>query len=98
RWLQQIESVERILAQLGLAHTPSIIALNKADIVVPDKMEAIRRQVALSSTREVVVVSARKAESLRPLLDKAGSMLAKDLLAPFSTESGQKEKRVSRIA
>jgi GTP-binding protein HflX len=98
RWLQQIESVERILAQLGLAQTPSIVALNKADIIEPVKMEAIRRQVTLNNTREVVVVSAREAESLRPLLDKAGSMVAKDLLAPFSTEDGHREKRVSRIA
>jgi GTP-binding protein HflX len=97
RWLQQIDSVERILAQLGLAQTPSIIALNKADVVEPERMEAIRRQVAVNNAREVVVISALRANSLERLLDKAGSMLAKDLLGPFS-ESGHREKRMSRIA
>jgi len=94
RWLQQIESVERILAQLGLAQTPSIIALNKADLMEAEEIEAIRRQLSLENNREVVVVSALDANTLGPLLDKAGSMLAKDLLAPFSTT----EKLVSRIA
>jgi GTP-binding protein HflX len=94
---QQIEAVERILAQLGLAQTPCIVALNKADLVNPEEIETIRRQVALNNNREVVVTSALQANSLEPLLDKAGSMLARDLLAPFS-ESEPGAKGVSRIA
>src|SRR6266536_1877408 len=98
RWLQQLESVERILAGLGLAQTPTLLALNKADAVSPEAVEAIQRQVTLTSSREVVVISARQPETLTPLLDKAGSMLARDLLTPFSAGNGHKERPLSRIA
>ncbi|HZE70617.1 MAG TPA: GTPase HflX [Pyrinomonadaceae bacterium] len=98
RWQQQVESVKRILDQLGLAETPTILALNKADIVPPDVLEAIRRQVTLNGSTEVAIVSARQPETLKGLLDKAGCMLAKDLLAPFSEEQGYREKPLPQIA
>jgi GTPase len=97
RCMQQIESVERILGQLGLAQTPTVMALNKADIVAPDTIAGIERQLKLNSAREVVVISANRPETLKPLLDKVGALLAKDL-STFSTERDVPEEVFSGIA
>ncbi|HEY6121154.1 MAG TPA: GTPase HflX, partial [Pyrinomonadaceae bacterium] len=97
RWSQQIASVERILNQLGLAQVPTILALNKADLVPGEVIDGIKRQVMSDNSREVVVVSAKKADTLGPLLKKAGCMLAKDLLAP-ANEIDYYEKSLTRIA
>jgi GTPase len=98
RCMQQVESVERILGQLGLGQTPTILALNKADAVHPETIKAIQRQLTVNNSRDVVVISARQSETVRPLLDKAGSRLAKDLLSTLPGERGKPEHRISRIA
>jgi len=98
RWQQQLESVARILAGLGLAQTPTLLALNKADAVSPETIDGIQRQVSLTDSPEVVVISGKQPETLRPLLAKAGSMLARDLLTPFSEGNGHKESPLSRTA
>ncbi len=97
RWPQQIESVERILNELGVAETPTIVALNKADVVETSQIEAIRRQITFNNSREVVVISAIRPETLTPLLEKAGSMLARDLLAP-SQGNGHRKTLLSSTA
>jgi GTPase len=81
RWGQQVQSVKRILAELKLADIPSILALNKADLVAPETLEAAVRQARQLDGAETVVISAIKPSTLEPLLEKAGSVLARNLAA-----------------
>jgi len=95
RWPQQIQSVQRILEELQVAQIPTILALNKADLIATDEAEAISRQLAQAGSREVVAISAIDRSTLRPLLEKIGEMLSRDLSA---TNSQDKQNRLSRIA
>jgi len=81
RWVQQVQSVKRILAELKLADIPSILALNKADLVAPEMLEAAVRQARQLDGAETVMISAIKPSTLEPLLEKAGSVLARNLAA-----------------
>src|SRR5712691_1766209 len=83
RWAQQVESVERILRELKLAEIPRLMALNKTDLVDAETMEAMRRQMQTSGQRECVTISATKAHTLQPLLEKAGAILAHNLVSRF---------------
>ena len=97
RWSQQIQSVERILEELQIAQIPSILALNKADLVDADGLQVISRQLAQAGDREVVTISAANPRTLQPLLDKVGEMLSRDL----GLDEGEKAlsaTRLSRIA
>ena len=84
RWPQQVDSVERILGELHLEAIPRIVALNKSDLVDPETMGAIMRQVAQDGARECVAISAMEPRSLQPLLETAGAILARNLLSPFA--------------
>jgi GTP-binding protein HflX len=79
RWPQQVASVERILEDLKFAQLPSILALNKADLVEADTLAGIRRQLSQNGERPVVSLSAIDSKSLQPLLEKVGEMLVYDL-------------------
>jgi GTPase len=79
RWSQQIQSVERILEELHFAQIPSILALNKADLIDAESLQVISRQLAQAGNREVVTVSAINSTTLQPLLEKVGEMLSRDL-------------------
>jgi GTP-binding protein HflX len=79
RWSQQIRSVERILEELQIVQIPSILALNKSDLVDADTLQAIARQLAQAGTSEVVTICATKPRTLQPLLEKVGEMLSRDL-------------------
>jgi GTPase len=93
RWLQQLESVERILTELDYQRIPRLVVLNKADVVEPEAMESIIRQATLSGERECVAISALKTESLRPLLERAGELLARNLVEhPRYTQEGAEEE------
>ena len=96
RWSQQIHSVERILVELHIARIPSILALNKADLVDVETLRAISRQLAQGGDREVVSLAATDQRTLSPLLEKVGQMLSQDLGLP----GGEKalDSRASRIA
>ena len=83
RFEQQVESVERILRDLKLAQIPTIVALNKADLAAPELQAAAVRLITQKG-REVVVISATRAVTLQPLLEKAGAILARDLTGPTS--------------
>jgi GTPase len=83
RWPQQVESVERILAELHLEGIPRVAALNKMDLVEPQAMEAIKRQIEQDGARECVKLSAMDARTLQPLLEKAGVILARNLAGQF---------------
>jgi GTP-binding protein HflX len=80
RWQQQIESVERILQELELAKIPRLLVFNKADLVAPETQDSILRQAAQGG-RECLMVSALERGSLRPLLERIGGLLARDLNA-----------------
>jgi GTP-binding protein HflX len=96
RWPQQIQSVERILEDLHVAQIPSILVLNKADLVEAETVPAISRQLAQGGDREVVAISANDKKTLPPLLEKLGQMLSQDLDQP--QERAFSNPRASRIA
>jgi GTP-binding protein HflX len=79
RWHQQLESVERILGDLGHSRLPRVVAFNKADLLRPSDVESLIRQACAAEERECVAVSAIDPSSLRPLLERAGEILARDL-------------------
>ncbi|MDQ3798916.1 MAG: GTPase HflX [Acidobacteriota bacterium] len=79
RALAQIESVEKILHDLKLNEIPQIIVLNKADLLEENDIEALKRQIALDKQRESVAISAIEPQTLPPLLEQIGEVLAKDL-------------------
>ncbi|MGH9908828.1 MAG: GTPase HflX, partial [Pyrinomonadaceae bacterium] len=85
RFAQQIESVERILRELRLSEIPTIVALNKADLVDAVTMQALVRQVTPKNA-DVVAISATDAGTLDSLLEKASSLLARNLLSGHSEE------------
>ncbi|MDQ3907654.1 MAG: GTPase HflX [Acidobacteriota bacterium] len=82
RWEQQLESVEKILADLGLTHIPRLVVFNKSDLIERETMDAILRQTCAISSRRCVAVSALDPRSLRPMLEAVGSILARDLTSP----------------
>ncbi|HEV2884007.1 MAG TPA: GTPase HflX, partial [Pyrinomonadaceae bacterium] len=98
RMVQQIGSVERILRELQLAEIPTILALNKADLVDENTMQSVFRQVTQEGTREAVVISATDARSIEPLLEKAGTILARNLTTRLHQEEDREAARLSRIA
>lgn len=97
RWSQQIQSVEKILQELHIAQIPSILTLNKADLVDAETLQAIARQLAQGGAREVVSITATDRKTLPPLLNKVGQMLSRDLTSSGS-ENAFDTGRVSRIA
>lgn len=68
--LAQIESVDKILLELKLNSIPSVIVLNKADLLPKDEIEALKRQISLDKDVECVAISAIRPKTLEPLLEK----------------------------
>lgn len=68
--LKQIESVEKVLLELGYSQIPSIIALNKTDLLEEAQVQALKRTIELDKHAEVVAISAIRPESLMPLIEK----------------------------
>ena len=97
RWVQQVQSVKRILAELKLAETPTILALNKSDLLEPDAIDAAVREARQIDNSEIVVISAIKPASLAVLLEKAGGVLARNLGAESAADDKQ-SAALSRIA
>ena len=81
RWVQQVQSVKRILAELDFANIPAILALNKADLLEPEVVEGAVRQARQLDGDETVVISAIRPATLNVLLEKAGTVLARNLAA-----------------
>src|ERR1051325_5734134 len=76
---QHLESVERILNDLGHTDIPRLVVFNKSDLLSAEDLDSLLRQACAVSGRECIAVSALKAETLRPLLERAGAILARDL-------------------
>jgi GTP-binding protein HflX len=79
RWEQQLESVDKILADLDFGNIPRLVVFNKADLVDVETLELVLRQACAADSRRCVAVSATDARSLRPMLEMAGAILARDL-------------------
>ncbi|MEO7674136.1 MAG: GTPase HflX [Pyrinomonadaceae bacterium] len=73
--LQQIGSVDKILAELKLNEIPQIIVLNKADLTDEDTMEALKRQVSLDKDAPSVAVSAIHRSTLRTLVESVAETI-----------------------
>ena len=84
RWVQQVQSVKRILSELKLADIPAILALNKADLLDPEAVEGAVRQARQLDNSNIVVISAVNPNSLSGLLEEAGAVLARNLNAALS--------------
>ncbi|CAN5513194.1 GTPase HflX [soil metagenome] len=97
RFVQQMESVERILRQLQLAEIPTVLALNRADLVDAHTMQAVFRQVTQDGMRDAVVISATDARLIAPLFEKVGAALARNLTR-LPHEQDRQAKQRFRIA
>ncbi|MGC2234838.1 MAG: GTPase HflX [Pyrinomonadaceae bacterium] len=82
----QIESVDKILHDLELNKIPRLIVLNKADLVDEQTLEALQRQLLFDKDSESVAVSAIKANTLKPLLEKIGEFISRDLIQDSADE------------
>jgi GTP-binding protein HflX len=92
RWQQQLESVERILTELNFGQIPRLTVLNKTDLLEEAAVESILRQASQSGAREVVAISATKPQTLRPMLEHASALMARNLVdAPDNHETTQEE-------
>jgi len=67
--LHQIESVDKILADLDYRSIPQIIVLNKSDLVSREDIEILSRQMVLDKNAECVAISANARETLKPLVE-----------------------------
>lgn len=72
RAMQQIESVEKILSDLELNSIPQIIVLNKSDLLSPEEIEDLKREITLDNHADSVAISAIRKDSLRPLTERIG--------------------------
>jgi GTP-binding protein HflX len=74
---EQMAAAERVLADLGCASKPTVVALNKADLV--ENRERLLERAARE--RHVVVISALTGEGLGELLRLVGERLDQELVA-----------------
>ncbi len=89
---QQIESVERILGDLRYERIPRLLVFNKADLVDAPELESIMRMNCQNGSRECVAISAMKAGTLAPMLEKAGALLARNLMKQVESSRARDEE------
>jgi GTP-binding protein HflX len=75
RSLQHIESVDKILSDLGLEEIPQIIALNKSDLLDVDARDLLKRQIVLDKHTESVAISAIHRNSLNALTERIAASI-----------------------
>jgi len=73
---QQIASVGKIISDLNFNNIPQLIVLNKADLLQPADVERLIKQISLDSSAQCVSISAIHRETLRPMIDIIGKLLA----------------------
>ncbi len=73
--MAQIESVDKILLDLELNKIPSLIVLNKADLLDEISLEALERQIRLDKDSQSVAISAIQSKTLKPLVEKIGELV-----------------------
>ena len=70
RWQQQIESVNRTLAELELHEIPRLLVFNKTDLVQRADLAAMQREVQTAAGTESLAISATNRATLPLLLDR----------------------------
>lgn len=75
RAMHQIESVDKILADLSFNCIPQIIVLNKTDLIAPAEVETLRRQIGLDKDAPCVAISANARETLKPFVEQIAARL-----------------------
>ena len=70
RWQQQIESVNRTLAELELQEIPRLLVFNKTDLVERADLIAMQREVRTGAGTESLAISANNRTTLPLLLDR----------------------------
>lgn len=75
RAMHQIESVDKILADLSFNRIPQIIVLNKTDLIAPAEVETLRRQIGLDKDAPCVAISANARETLKPFVEQIAARL-----------------------
>ncbi|HVS21222.1 MAG TPA: GTPase HflX, partial [Pyrinomonadaceae bacterium] len=81
RFRQQIESVERVLAELKFDQIPRLLVLNKVDLIDNGPLDALKRQAGGNDARDCLGISALRPNSLLPMLKTIGRMLSRNLTA-----------------
>ncbi len=77
--LQHIQSVDKILRDIGVEEIPNLVVLNKTDLQDVQTIENLMRQIKLDKDSDCVSISAIRPKSLKPLVLRIGEMLSKDL-------------------
>ncbi|HMQ04072.1 MAG TPA: GTPase HflX [Pyrinomonadaceae bacterium] len=75
--VQQMASVDKILADLDLTGIPQIVVLNKSDIASEEQMTTLGRFLSLDKQAAYVSVSAISRDSLGPLAARIGDRIRK---------------------
>ncbi len=75
RVLQQIASVNKIIADLHFNEITQLIVLNKTDLLSKSEIENLTRQVTIDSGARCVAISAIRRESLRPMVQAIGETI-----------------------
>lgn len=75
RVLQQIASVDKIIADLEYNDITELIVLNKTDLLNQDEIDHLTRQIELDSGSQCVSISAIRRESLRPMVEVIGELI-----------------------
>ena len=88
RLMQQIESVDAILLDLGFNNIPQIVVLNKADLVDKSALDAIMRQISLDKDTQCVAISAIQPNTLKPLVTKIGEVLGDPAILEMQFATG----------
>ena len=73
---QQIESVSKIIQDLGFNEIPQILVLNKSDLVDNESLASLQRQVGVQMEVPSIAVSAMNRETLRPMVEAIGELIA----------------------
>src|SRR2546421_8351384 len=90
RWQQQITSVDRILTELEFQNIPRLIVFNKVDLVDEASLGAMKRLAGCNDAVGCVAISALRPQTLLPMLDQIGQMVAQNLTGtePLAVANG----------
>jgi GTP-binding protein HflX len=88
RLMQQIESVDAILLDLGFNNIPQIVVLNKSDLVERQDVDAMMRQICLDKDTQCVAISAIQPNTLKPLVTKIGEVLGDPAISQMQFATG----------
>jgi GTP-binding protein HflX len=86
RWQQQIISVDRILTELEFEKIPRLLVFNKVDLVDKESLRAMKRLAGCDHALSCVAISALSVQTLLPMLEQIGQMLAQDLTSSIGIE------------